>query len=139
MKPRYQAFTGQELLLLFCYVDSIVPFTVTWSSGDTPLDKPTKYIKSVNSSLWIPLSAFSSNDNFTCSARNIAGVTSKTTVVSIAGRFHSYSELPCVALFVCSRLEGCCLNVHSIVCGRYRRCIIKNVYSIFCFDFKDCS
>ena len=86
MKSRYQAFAGQDLVL-FCYVDSIVPFTVTWSRGDTPLDNPTKYIKSVNSSLWIPPNAFSANDKFTCSARNIAGVTSKTTVISVSGKF----------------------------------------------------
>ena len=93
MKSRYHAFSGQDLVL-FCYVDSTVPFTVTWSRGDTPLGDATKHIKSVNSSLWIPPNAFSPNDKFTCSARNIAGVTRKTTVVSVSSKFYLNALLP---------------------------------------------
>ena len=85
MKSEYQGYANQDLVL-YCFVDSAVPFTVTWSNGDNPLDSPTNYVKSVNSSLWITPKAFSAGDKYTCSARNIAGVTSKTTRVTVKGK-----------------------------------------------------
>ncbi len=84
MKDKYTAYTGQDLVL-HCYVESSVPFTVTWSKDELPLDSPTKYIKSVNSSLWIPPNAFGGSNKFTCTARNIAGVASTTTIVDVKG------------------------------------------------------
>ncbi|XP_065067753.1 hemicentin-1-like isoform X2 [Rhopilema esculentum] len=78
MKKQYRGFMGQDLAL-YCYVESSVPFTVTWSHGNTPLSNPTNYVKNVNSSLWVNSGAGS---EFTCTARNIAGVSSQTTTVS---------------------------------------------------------
>ena len=49
------------------------------------MDNPTKYRKSVNSSLWVPANALNAADKYTCSARNIAGVASKTTQVVLSG------------------------------------------------------
>ena len=87
MKEKYSAFMGQDLTL-YCYVKSAVPFSVTWSKDGIPLDSPTKYIKSVNSSLWIPPNAFGGSNQFTCLAKNVAGVQSRTTNVEVNGNFH---------------------------------------------------
>ena len=92
MKDRYIAYTGQDLVL-HCYVESSVPFTVTWSKDKLPLDSPTQYIKSVNSSLWIPPKAFGGSNKFTCTARNIAGVASTTTTVNVKGMFEESNVL----------------------------------------------
>ena len=85
MKKQYQGFMGQDLAL-YCYVESSVPFTVTWSHGNTPLSNPTNYVKNVNSSLWVNSGA---GNEFTCTARNIAGVSSQTTTVSFSSKYIS--------------------------------------------------
>eukprot|EP00794_Sanderia_malayensis_P015668 gene15668-17248_t len=82
MREEYHTFMGQDIVL-HCYVSSSVPFTITWNRDGAPLDNPTKYIKSVNSSLWVPPNAFSGTNNFTCEAKNVAGIASKTTTVKV--------------------------------------------------------
>ncbi len=84
MKEHYDGFMGQDLVL-YCYVSSSVAFSITWSRDGVPLDNPTKYVQSVNTSLWIPPNAFGGTNKFTCSAKNVAGVASKTTTVKVRG------------------------------------------------------
>ena len=77
-------------IVLYCFVQSKVPFTVMWSKESIPLDQPSRYEKSVNSSLWLPARSIEESGNYTCSASNIAGTSTATTQVSVKGMWQIF-------------------------------------------------